>query len=133
MKTLGKDFIDPRGFMNFDLGTLNNGQSIRLDFAMTYHKGDLSTDHFSRVDTMLSKISLIKDIANECFDSEEHNQKCIGDCVWPGDTDHNGIVNNMDILNIGPALKVQEQSGNYMQISGIHFILTSGPKTLCRI
>ena len=105
MKTLGKDFIDPRGFMNFDLGTLNNGQSIRLDFAMTYHKADLTTDHFSRVDTMLSNISLIKDIAYECFDSEEHNEKCIGDCVWPGDTDHNGIVNNLDILNIGPALK----------------------------
>ncbi len=27
----------------------------------------------------------------------------IGDCVWPGDTDTNGIVNNFDLLNIGLA------------------------------
>ena len=27
----------------------------------------------------------------------------VGDCVWPGDTDTNGIVNNFDLLNIGLA------------------------------
>ena len=27
----------------------------------------------------------------------------LGDCVWPGDTDSNGVVNNFDLLNIGLA------------------------------
>ncbi len=105
MPTADFNPIDPRGFMNFDLGKLNKNQTEVLDFAYTYHLADLTTDHFSRVDAMLENIDKVKVLYTDCFDSEDHIEICVDDCVWPGDTDNNGIVNNLDLLSIGPALK----------------------------
>ena len=101
MMSQGAAMNDPRGFMNFNLDKIVKNQSVVLDFAFSYHIADLTTDHLSRVDSMLVDISSIKKFYNSCINSDDLKRRCDNNCVWPGDTDNNGIVNNLDILNIG--------------------------------
>lgn len=98
---------DPRGFMNMELGNLKKYQSKIVDVAFAYHLPDASIPHYDRVDKMLENIDIVKYWYNSCFKSIEHEDICNEACVWPGDTDNNGIVNNLDLLNIGPYLDTE--------------------------
>jgi len=101
MKNSQSPGIDPRMYINVDLGDINKDAITHTNFAYTFHPADLSTDHFSRVDSMLTKIKEVKKLFNDCFDTVAGTQECTSECVWPGDTDKNGIVNNHDLLNLG--------------------------------
>lgn len=103
---------DPRIFLNIDLGDMSLYDRVDLDFAYTLHLADTTTDHFSNVDSMLRNIPRVRALYNDCFIPESLNQLCTGDCVWPGDTDGNGIVNNLDLLNIGVAMEKNGPSRN---------------------
>jgi len=95
---------DPRGYMNTELGNMKKYESRTVDIAYTYHLPDTSIDHLQRVDKMMENIDIVQYWYENCFNSQEHDDICSSECVWPGDTDNNGIVNNLDLLNIGAYL-----------------------------
>lgn len=104
MMTAGIEMTDPRGFLNFSFPNIPFEDHFTLDFATTLHEPDLDVNHFKRVDKMLENIDVIKSFYNNCYDSKDLDLLCKGDCVWPGDVDNNGIVNNLDLLTIWPQL-----------------------------
>lgn len=104
MVTAGVEPGDQRGFLNFKLPNMYYNREEIFDFALALHPPDLNVSHFRRVDKMLENVDKIKAFYLNCYASPDVDPVCAGTCVWPGDTDRNGIVNNLDILPLGPAM-----------------------------
>ncbi len=81
--------------------SLHPGESIKVYSAYSVHQknGLLPSE---QVDYALSRLPEIQLIFDNGFKSTGvHPQMCATDCVWPGDLDNNGMVNNLDILAFG--------------------------------
>ena len=106
MVTAGVTLKDPRGFLNFHLPTVNNVKDEYFDFALTLHPPNMQVPHYERVDMMLNNIDTIRKFYASCYESKKVDQICDNDCVWPGDADNNGIVNNLDLLHLYPYINL---------------------------
>ena len=101
MAELAEVGLDIRLYVNLDLGDIYKDSPAIVDLAYTHHPADTSIAHYSNVDSMLEHIPMVQSFYERCFNSDELHQPCESDCVWPGDADRNGIVNNLDALHIG--------------------------------
>lgn len=93
------------------LGTLPPNASKTIDYAFSYHRGP-GLDHLQNVGYLFQRVADLRqryaqNFADDCA-SEPLCQA--DDCVWPGDTNRDGIVNHCDILPIGVALGKTGQS-----------------------
>ena len=79
---------------------LSPGQSTELAFVFTYFD-DEGNDHLQNVQSIYDRVDFLQEgydqgMLNAC----DYQQICIEDCVWPGDTNQDGIANHLDLLPI---------------------------------
>lgn len=80
---------------------VSSGAFMELEIAYTYHNNPSYTN-LTQVDNAFTEVQQIKTLYNNgCFNSSAQTALCSSNCVWPGDTDNNGIVNNHDFINLG--------------------------------
>lgn len=126
MAELAEVGLDIRLYVNLDLGDIYKDSPAIVDLAYTHHPADTSIAHYSNVDSMLEHIPMVQSFYERCFNSDELHQPCESDCVWPGDADHNGIVNNLDALHIGDFKRYTESGGSIRQNRGLHLLQKNG-------
>jgi hypothetical protein len=81
--------------------TLQTGQTYTLYSAYTVHR-QLGLLVPEMVDFALDNVPLIQAFFDNCFNWPGVNfEDCQQACVWPGDLDNNGMVNNLDLLYYG--------------------------------
>jgi type IX secretion system substrate protein/dockerin type I repeat protein len=85
------------------LGTLQPGESATLVAARTYHRGEGLTN-LENVTLMYDEVAQIRDLYTQGFASGCLQLVCVGDCVWPGDANGDGVANYRDLLPIGSYL-----------------------------
>ena len=100
-----------------------NGQSASGYNLIVYtpDAGFAGQDEFEveyATDLSLGNLATVKIIVNVLDITPVEEQLCIGDnCVWPGDTNHDGIVNMADVLPIGLCMGETGQ-GRYTETTG---------------
>lgn len=94
--------IDFRTLANAKIGSLEPGQLVSLDYAYSLHRG-AGLDHLQNVDLMFQRLAELQAAYFTEFTNTCAYTACADDCVWPGDTDRDGIVAPRDLLAIGGA------------------------------
>ncbi len=103
------------------LNTSNSSDSlasVHWDFGDGTFSANLNPVHQYANDGVYNVcLSIVTD--SQCFDIECKPLLICGDCVWPGDANKDGIVNNLDLFNIGLAYDStgpsrQDQSMNFL-------------------
>lgn len=92
---------DQKIVSSVSLGRFDPGELKRVDLAYSYHY-DPQFDHLGQIGVMQNHmdylLSLKIDLDADCI----RFPHCIdGDCVWPGDFNHNGIADHYDLLHWG--------------------------------
>lgn len=86
-------------FPTCDIGTLLKGQSVKVDFVL-HNSRVLDANHLQNVKLGLEQVNEIKALYLNSFEEVCLDEICLEECVWPGDTDNNGIVNYLDAVQI---------------------------------
>lgn len=99
MRTQNLPEIDLRFISSNALNTLELNKTVRLDFAYSshYHK---DSNHIQNVNLAIQNVDKIQALYDNNFNIICNENKCISDCVWPGDTDNNGRVDYLDAIPI---------------------------------
>ena len=92
--------FDFRGITTSEVGDLAPGGNIKVDIAWTFHL-DPDEDNLGNVSFMYPRIEELKQmyslgIGNSCLTPTY----CSDDCVWPGDTNADGIANHCDLFPV---------------------------------
>lgn len=95
-------YLDYRTLANAKIGSLEPGQSASLDYAYSLHRGS-GLDHLQNVELMFQRLAELQAAYFSEFTNVCAYTACVDDCVWPGDTDRDGIVNHRDLLAVGGA------------------------------
>ncbi len=78
-----------------------NGEAKTVDMVYSTHF-DAEKDNFEQVSLIYEEVPKIKNWYKSGFVSGSCLQpKCVGDCIWPGDANNDGIVDHFDLLAIG--------------------------------
>lgn len=86
---------------SINLGTLQPNQSETIDYAYSFHR-DTSLNNLQQIPRMFGRIGQLREMYTDHFKNTcEPQIVCTDDCVWPGDANHDGIVNYRDIIPIG--------------------------------
>ncbi|MEM6724369.1 MAG: T9SS type A sorting domain-containing protein [Bacteroidota bacterium] len=96
----GNDPADRAGVGSSGPHFLAPGASIEFDQAFSFFQ-DAALNHLETVDLLYSQIPLTKAIYDEGFSSNQLPVSCTSDCIWPGDTNQDGIVDGLDVLRFG--------------------------------
>lgn len=103
MSNLDLDFGDRRFIVSdyFELLDIGETESLTMSFALHL---DTLRDHLGNVQLMYDEVPVIREYFNQGFsDCVKSLEPCIEDCVWPGDANHDGIANHLDVLELGLA------------------------------
>lgn len=94
--------LDSRAVMSTGDIRLDPGAVIDLDMAYTFHRKE-GSNHLENVNYALDRIPDLQAIYDQGFSSIPCMQSeiCDEDCVYPGDTNQDGIVNEVDVLALG--------------------------------
>ena len=104
MLTAGLAGRDLRGIARVKIGDLLPGRVFSIDMAHVWVRED-SLDYLGNVTALYEKIPDIQSFYDNQFaDICNQEEFCEEDCVWPGDTNADGIANHCDLLPIGFAL-----------------------------
>ncbi|GJM36065.1 MAG: hypothetical protein DHS20C18_50660 [Saprospiraceae bacterium] len=104
MNTSGPFVLDRRSILSIPAYSLDNNEAVTIDMAYSFHQ-DAAEDHLGNVNVMLSEVPIIKDFYEQGFlTSCGQVEFCQEDCVWPGDANHNQLVEKDDYLAIGVAM-----------------------------
>lgn len=103
--------------VNYVPDTVCVGDTVILDIAATTQPGSVQTISFDANATVIQGtaplievvwtqagagyVKILIDNACGAIDTDSIPIYVSDDCVWPGDTDTDGIANNLDLLNIG--------------------------------
>ena len=92
---------DVRQLLSVAIGDWQPGQVFTLDMAWSFHQtADLN--HVETVSYMRDRVEEIQqDYDSQFAGSCTFGPNCLADCIWPGDTNADGIANHEDLLNIG--------------------------------
>ncbi|MCK6691474.1 MAG: T9SS type A sorting domain-containing protein [Thermoanaerobaculia bacterium] len=82
------------------LGRLEAGASAAFDFAFSYHRGE-GLNHLQNVTYLYERVDQLQSYYDHQFQDACAYSSCVADCVWPGDTNRDGIVDHFDILPLG--------------------------------
>jgi len=105
------------------LGRLNPGQRAIVDLAYTFHR-DTSRSNLGNVSLMYENIPKLKEMYNWPYGlaCDALSPKCTDDCVYAGDTDHDGKVTLKDYINtaVGQQTSGPERPGpiSFLPIHG---------------
>ena len=92
---------DFRTVSSTKLGRLEPGQITNISMAFTLHL-DTTLSHSGNLELMYEELPYLKEqFASGFTDCEKSIVPCTDDCVWPGDANHDGIANNIDVLQLG--------------------------------
>lgn len=104
MLSAGIQGADAKSISSTFVGTLQPGAQTVLDFAFSFHRKP-NGNNLSNITEMYAEVAEIRSAYELQFaDVCEQNSVCTNNCVWPGDANNDGIVNNCDILPIGLSL-----------------------------
>jgi len=94
-------FGDRRFTAASQLGTVHPGEAFTIDMAHTFHL-DTSLNREENIARMYPRLDSLISMYNGQFVQacDYPTQPCFDDCIWPGDANHNGIVNTDDYLTI---------------------------------
>ncbi len=97
---------DKRMIISSELGDLEVGQYIDVDLAYTFHR-DTSFDNLENVGLMYEQVDQLQEQYDAQFEGlcDISFVECDDDCVYPGDANHDGIVNNCDYLELTAAFE----------------------------
>ncbi len=84
------------------IGSLQPGQSAAVDYAYSFHRGP-GLNHLQNVSYLFQRVEALQLAYFGEFEGACAYTACTDDCVWPGDTNRDGIVNHCDLLPIGVA------------------------------
>lgn len=94
---------DIRPVFSFAPHTFSRGDSIILDLAFSFHQ-EPGASHLENVQVMQAEIPTIRAAYENGFSTIcNQTDLCSDDCVWPGDTDQSGQVDEADLLALGIA------------------------------
>lgn len=82
------------------LGRMEAGASTTFDFAFSYHRGE-ELNHLQNVTYLYERVDQLQFHYDHHFQNACSYSSCITDCVWPGDTNRDGIVDHFDVLPLG--------------------------------
>lgn len=82
------------------LGSLAPDQSVLITTATTIHR-QAGLDFAQNVQRMYDDIDSLRSFHQNGIATACHRKDCLGDCVWPGDTNGDFIVNHCDLLPLG--------------------------------
>jgi hypothetical protein len=93
---------DVRAVASIALGLLDPGESQTVDFGYSYFR-ITENDHLENVTAMYDGVANLQTwydtrFADQCSEPDFCEE---GDCIWPGDTNADGIANHCDLLPIG--------------------------------
>lgn len=89
---------DVQTLSSISLGRINPGGRVSVEMAYTFHY-DARRDYLGQLTAMYNNIDSLLSIDYTGNEPCTRLKPCYGDdCVWPGDFDHNGIVNHDDLL-----------------------------------
>ncbi|MEP7196709.1 MAG: T9SS type A sorting domain-containing protein [Saprospiraceae bacterium] len=91
--------VDVSAFSSCKLGNLLPNESKSIDIAYIYHHHPDST-YFQNILLADQQIDEVHAIYSNKFINSCTFQTCFNDCVWPGDTDLDGIVDYLDVVTI---------------------------------
>ncbi len=80
-------------------GDIRKGQSIKVDLVL-HHVREQNADHLLNVIIGLEQLKEIQDLYSASFKEFCEEGVCNNECVWPGDSDNNGIVEYLDAVQI---------------------------------
>ena len=100
MLEVGLPAFNYKGVLTANLGDLLPSSEIQVDLAWTLH-GDTSNNNLENVSLMYYNLDTLLQLY-ESGDWELCTSEalCAYDCVWPGDTNADGIANHYDLLPI---------------------------------
>lgn len=98
----GLPFIDMRTLANVKIGKLLPGQSAAIDYAYSFHRG-AGLDYLGNVGHLFQRVTGLQTAYFTEFNGSCSYTACTSECVWPGDTNRDGIVNNFDLLPLSAA------------------------------
>jgi hypothetical protein len=77
------------------------GEAFTIDVAYSFHR-DLDSNNIEVVNLMLQEVAVIQQYYNSNYNGTNCTQQtlCTSNCVFPGDANNNGIVNDFDFLDI---------------------------------
>jgi len=95
---------EARGMMAFKNGAVEIDSSVEVNFAVSGHWLQ-DGNRKESIQQMFLNFPKIQEFYNQGYqeDCTIHARNCENECVWPGDSDHNGIANHADIIPIGLA------------------------------
>ncbi|MEP7196708.1 MAG: T9SS type A sorting domain-containing protein [Saprospiraceae bacterium] len=99
MYALKLNNADVRVYNSSILGNMLPNESKTLDIAYVFHHHP-DSNFLQNVNLAYSQISEVQNAYNSGFINSCKYQTCSNDCVWPGDTDLDGIVDYLDLVNI---------------------------------
>jgi len=82
------------------IGRLEPGAASTLDFAFSYHRGT-GLNHLQNVSYLYDRVDQLQQLYDQQFTGACSYVTCVDDCVWPGDTNRDGIVDHIDLLPLG--------------------------------
>jgi hypothetical protein len=89
---------DRRTVSSVFLGNLSAGESARVESVYAFHQ-DSSLQHLALFGAMYSQLDALRSISGELHQHCQPFPLCVdGDCVWPGDFNHDGIADHRDLL-----------------------------------
>ena len=92
-----------RMLFSIDLGSLSPGESRAVDMVWSFCR-DEGNSHLENIGYMQSVITEIKSYLIDFFDDICcAPPSCTEDCVWAGDTNRDGTVDQADLLSLGVA------------------------------
>jgi hypothetical protein len=102
MRNLVLPQIDARGLGNIYLNSLAPQESITIDIALTRHLDETKQNINEQIDKMYLELPLLQNLYNQKFIQANCpvNQCLDNDCVYPADTNKDGIVNIQDCFNV---------------------------------
>lgn len=92
---------------SISLGRLEAGASAAFDFAFSYHQGE-GLNHLQNVTYLYERVDQLQSYYDQQFQAACSAPSCVADCVWPGDTNRDGIVDHFDILPLGVGWETAE-------------------------
>ncbi|NOT36801.1 MAG: T9SS type A sorting domain-containing protein [Saprospiraceae bacterium] len=95
----GLIYVDVRGYNSTFIEELKSQKSVSVDLAYVFHH---HPDSSNLQNVLLARDQLIElqNIYNSNFKLTCSSDNCKEECVWPGDTDNNGLVDYFDAVNI---------------------------------
>lgn len=80
-----------------------------LDFAHVFHRGE-GLNHIQNVDYALERTKSLQAFYDEKFDGIcGQIEFCESDCIYPGDSNQDGIANGLDMLELGVGIRKRQE------------------------